>query len=481
MYRMAFAAGRSPAHSSPPETSTVSLMLRLGHRELLKHPVTESFLYLKWQQCRKFYLTGLIYSLMVAITVSCSVNSSGSAHVSKWVLLAFHVPITFKLTLDALCDPSSFFFCTWRRQFWWRPPGTEGQNQDGPPRTVSLPLPSLPNVLRVVSAALCVAHALVSIASRSSNKHLDSWALLFTWMVVTIKTHRWPGFVGVLTHALALSAWDMTKFIFSAGLPLLLGFYLSLRHLSPRISSERFAAMIFGNVANAKPKSANDDLSGEVSAELLLAAFLIVMVAAGVNVLVGLAVYRVKEAVGNAEDFILARMVTNASEIEATWIFADSLLSCCFKINLALSKKFTQLLPDEDRCVFRLLPYRDRCLASGDEPLLLGWGSTSTSPRSQPVFRATHDVDEEKVNKKVEPLFLFTVPDWIWPNARPIVEELHELLRDRREGLKGAHRQPGDYTSLYWTPGEQVCLPGATPKVCHSATHVAHEYSPCRK
>ena len=43
---------------------------------------------------------------------------------------------------------------------------------------------------------------------------------------------------------------------------------------------------------------------------------------------------------------------------------------------------------------------------------------------------------------------------WIWENARPIIEERHELERVQAEEERNKATSNNDYTNLYWNPGE---------------------------
>ena len=48
-------------------------MLELGQEELLRHPLTEAFVHLKWQRVGRFFYFGLFYLLAYAISMTVAV------------------------------------------------------------------------------------------------------------------------------------------------------------------------------------------------------------------------------------------------------------------------------------------------------------------------------------------------------------------------------------------------------------------------
>ncbi len=49
------------------ESSMFMNFIEIGHNHLLKHPLCESFLYLKWQKVRKFFYVSLMCHLLFTI------------------------------------------------------------------------------------------------------------------------------------------------------------------------------------------------------------------------------------------------------------------------------------------------------------------------------------------------------------------------------------------------------------------------------
>ena len=107
------------------ESQGLGQMLQHGQRELLKHPLCESFVYLKWQRLNwAFYLT-FIYQLLLAILVTLTAFTVVSRHplfvvwapdtkfTFYWLLLAFYVPCLLKFVFLGLYQRSTFWLSSW--------------------------------------------------------------------------------------------------------------------------------------------------------------------------------------------------------------------------------------------------------------------------------------------------------------------------------------------------------------------------------
>ena len=56
--------------SREPEMVSLMHMLTEDHRELIRHPVSETFLHLKWQRLRCFFYLGLAYQFLFSMVVT---------------------------------------------------------------------------------------------------------------------------------------------------------------------------------------------------------------------------------------------------------------------------------------------------------------------------------------------------------------------------------------------------------------------------
>lgn len=52
------------------EAALMLTFIEVGRRDVLKHPLCETFLYLKWRKIRKFFLASLIYHIIFVLLYS---------------------------------------------------------------------------------------------------------------------------------------------------------------------------------------------------------------------------------------------------------------------------------------------------------------------------------------------------------------------------------------------------------------------------
>ena len=55
------------------ESAMFMNFIEIGHNHLLKHPLCESFLYLKWLKVRKFFFVSLMFHLLFTVFHTCFV------------------------------------------------------------------------------------------------------------------------------------------------------------------------------------------------------------------------------------------------------------------------------------------------------------------------------------------------------------------------------------------------------------------------
>ena len=105
------------------ESLSTFTMLKERHEDLIKHPVTETFIHLKWQQIRwLFYLSLFLHILSATITTIAILKSFTVApdnvknsHQNTivyllWAMAAAHVPVFVMLVLEIFQKRSSFFY-----------------------------------------------------------------------------------------------------------------------------------------------------------------------------------------------------------------------------------------------------------------------------------------------------------------------------------------------------------------------------------
>jgi hypothetical protein len=109
------------------ESLSTFTMLKERNEDLIKHPVTETFIHLKWQQIRwLFYLSLFLHILSATITTitilksfTVAPDNVKNSHQNTivyllWAMAAAHVPVFVMLILEIFQKRSSFF-----TSFWW--------------------------------------------------------------------------------------------------------------------------------------------------------------------------------------------------------------------------------------------------------------------------------------------------------------------------------------------------------------------------
>ena len=153
----------------------------------------------------------------------------------------------------------------------------------------------------------------------------------------------------------------------------------------------------------------------------LVVSAVIVMFFASLMVMISIAVANVKDVMSQAEDFKLARKVLNINRIEKKLTFFPNKIwglknmCCCAKF-----KKWLLLLQEEDKCVFRIFPYKNMMNKRGRSSLMLPhkFGNPNAIARiNYPVYIVTLGGSEDQ-----KPIHS-TLPGWIWENSKSVLEE----------------------------------------------------------
>jgi hypothetical protein len=107
------------------ESLPMCRMLEEGQRDLIKQPLTEAFIYLKWQKlCWAFYLS-FIYRILLAFVVTLAAFAEVSRHPVLvrwapktrpgllWLLVAFYFPSVLQLVFSVARLRLAFFLSSW--------------------------------------------------------------------------------------------------------------------------------------------------------------------------------------------------------------------------------------------------------------------------------------------------------------------------------------------------------------------------------
>ena len=109
------------------ESASTHKMLEEGYRDLIKHPVTESFVHAKWQKLNwLFYLNLLIrvlFALATTVSVALSFDKTLSAtnHLPQtrrqsiilWVMFSLYLPMFFMMIFNVFRKRSSYLVSSW--------------------------------------------------------------------------------------------------------------------------------------------------------------------------------------------------------------------------------------------------------------------------------------------------------------------------------------------------------------------------------
>ena len=271
------------------ETASVRAMFREGHRDLIKHPVTEAFVHLKWQQLKGYFYCGFIYTLVLALVASISVKldidgrHSLLTTIFRWAVLGLQIPFMIKMFLDAARLRSELFVYDWeevslcRRRNW-------------------IPIPSISFAIKILFVTTAFLHALLASGSLL-QRHASFWMLLLSWLNLLAATYKCPS-QGVYVHILMVVLKDVSRFIF-ATLAILVGFLLTFHTLLSKgqfhtvlASFFNILSMSFGNF-DYKFDPGSSPYPGTTEAVFVL--FILIVSLAFFNILLGISIANVKD------------------------------------------------------------------------------------------------------------------------------------------------------------------------------------------
>ena len=176
------------------ESLPVELMLKEGHRDLIKQPLTEAFVYLKWEKLSWAFYVAFVYRVLLALLVTFTAFAEVSPHpffsalsfltrsstyVLVYAMLAFYLPALLQLLFEGLQRrPSSdFIFSTWVQLL--------------PKPCPPLPLPSVSFSVQLgLLSSLSVFVALILTQNENHTAaltHSAAWTVLLVWVFVFLK------------------------------------------------------------------------------------------------------------------------------------------------------------------------------------------------------------------------------------------------------------------------------------------------------
>ncbi|XP_047475385.1 transient receptor potential channel pyrexia-like [Penaeus chinensis] len=332
--------------SSPCEVDLLDKIENYGHYDLLKHPLCEIFLHLKWYHVQPlFYMLSIlrvvmIVSLTLYLTFQQRVERKGTeyaANCSVWsnglddllsdenlyiVITSTRVLALLLVALLIVWDVIKYF--SFKLQFWRR--------MDSP----------ITIVFFVCSAAVLIAGYDLS----SWKQHFGTVALLTGWLQVTFILSHSPD-LGIYIQLFKVVALRMTKFAV-VYLPVFIGFSLCFRvtfdqsgttFQTPLSSGIKALAMMSGELDYNSVLGRHDPIRPGTR-EIIFCFYVLLIAITTVNLLVGLAVRDIQVLMKKAGVNRLALTVLLEMQIDE---FFNSRFASCFLLRPL--KDMTSLLP----------------------------------------------------------------------------------------------------------------------------------------
>lgn len=257
------------------ETDLMLCLVEVGQRHVLKHPLCESFLYLKWLRIRKFFLFSLIFhSIFVAmftsyIAVTFFWKLSHMSDIFFWPVILFTIILACK-EIFQLAHGVCSYAKGWENVLQW-------------------------SVIITSAIVLCQ-------VSKAWQHHVAALGVLLVWVELMMVVGRFPMF-GIYVQMFTQVAINFFKFL-GAYMSLIIGFSLSFSVLhdnyksfkNPLVGLLKTIIMMSGEL-EFEDVFFDDDapILYPGTAHLMLLAFVILVTVILTNLMMGLAVSDIQE------------------------------------------------------------------------------------------------------------------------------------------------------------------------------------------
>ena len=427
--------------NSSQESLSTYKMLEERNVDLIKHPVTETFIHLKWQKLNWLFYLSILLRLLFATLTTISVlmsfqqkssNAKYSKNVHKvkiiWAMVASYIPLFIIFALNIFRN-YTLYIIPCRIPFLCNKRFTKLSKE------IIIPIPNFRFILQISILSLLI--ALVATIEidlekyQASISHVAVWLLSFSWIEVVFKLGEHPC-LGIYIYLLTRVAKDVLMFLFSIICLLIAYGSVSLLLYQPvnNFGHALYSSlnMIVGRFDLVQQNSLNGnqeniDLArfpGTTEA-IFLFSFLVITICT-FNILVGLAMINVKEILIQKEDFKIAQMITNSYEIEDTFEFISKVFSKFGCGKYFITKPF-QLLKNEDSSVVYVSTDLTSRIRNPRHSLL---NSTFGGKQVQKVSIYRQCVTSSSMLAySITP---YTIPGHVVDNARPILGLIQKYL-----------------------------------------------------
>ena len=412
------------------ESFSTYKMLEAGNRDLIKHPVTETFIRLKWQKINSlFYLSLFLrisFAIIATVTTQMSFKktSSNTKHLNEvqnahiiWAVVALYIPLFVMLSLEICRKRISYFISSWIPFLF------KGLLKTT--KTIHVPLPRFRAILQLAILSLFIAFIVTKFIEPQSNydsyPHISVWLIFLSWVEVVSQLGESPYFVThihILVHVMKEVLTFLLSIIF-----IVVGFGSASLILFPSVQNFSQAmystlTMIMGNFQLSQteefiPFKDNTTILPGTTELMFLLAFLILALCTFI-ILVGLAIGTVREILLQKDDLEISQMIINNFEIEDIFHFLSTLCSK-FRCGRHCITKPIQLLKDDKNCVFYV-----SSMSSTNFNYKRHWINPSIGEKRSSNLLIYKNEDSPNCISSYC-LTDYTIPSQVLENARPIL------------------------------------------------------------
>ncbi len=356
------------------EMSALVKIVEANQRDLLKHPLVEAFLHLKWQKVRKFFIANMVFYILYLTVftslacvqtammrcplknitnvapapnltsplnvtslklhpingmLSCSIPDGEERNIGKWDVDSFYEVLSVYLEHGLkrekilagffiflyICTGLGlgFFFCRELMQAIFTPKDY---------------FKHFENLMEAVTILLTLLYLSITFYEMTAAIHLATWGLLFAWIEMTLLIGRIPS-IGIFIYMSVTVMNTLFVFLLIFASPLFsfaIIFHLLLPSKNvfdnPWISSIKVLTMMIGEFDLSSyftVEQARLD-EGQFSTQLLFIFFIIFVSIVISNLLVGLTVSKTEELFKEAGVIRLEKTVLQVNQVEKVFL-----------------------------------------------------------------------------------------------------------------------------------------------------------------
>ncbi len=429
---------------------------------LLRHPVSEAFLSVKWQRCRMAFYLSIFYVLALAAAASTASFLAPSSVALRWIPAAMAAPLAAATVIQVASGCGGFLYVS-------RLPAPPLLLPTSRCFSRSIPVLSFRGCVRgllLLSVILQVVAANCTTPGADGNffRHSSTLVVLLSWTEASLAVARVPclsshcrGLGSAAQEALRLSLLFLLPFV---------GLLFSLRAATSGekpSSASPLPSAYRAFVELSRSLFVADDFFSALVPHLLLAILLMILFLVYLVAVFAAASAKVSETLSHRDDLEVARTVLELDDLEAVLNFPGC-LARRFNLQHVFPDPFASctVVKAADDGIFKVFPGRRRRRSLQESSHHHHWNRADIfdelTDAGGDCLSLYEPPSSSSSSEKADRPTALTLPARVCLNARPIVEELHDLVRCRMERGGGVFRQRdlGDYTSLYWNPEESV-------------------------